>query len=111
MKRTVVAITQVVAALSVCALALYLADSGVDFKWITIGGLTLLLFGSVCYHTRDLWNNARYWATLVPGFGEVWYQGKSPRTDRLPAYAIRTRYECLTVLLPPLRLLPHVGPK
>ena len=64
MKRILVAIFQVLAALSVCALVLYLAELGLDFKWNVIGGMTLLLFGSLCYRTRDLWAKPRYWATF-----------------------------------------------
>ncbi len=64
LKRIAISIAQVLAALSLCGLALYVADSGVDFKWVAIGCLTLLLFGSVCYKTKDFWGDPWYWATL-----------------------------------------------
>lgn len=64
-KRFAISIIQVLAALSLCGVALYVAESGVDFKWVAVGSLTLLLFGSVCYRTRDLWGIPWYWATVA----------------------------------------------
>jgi hypothetical protein len=63
-KPIAIAIFQVLAALSLCGIALYVADSGIDFKWVTAGGLTLFCFGWVGYRTRDLWGNRGYWPTF-----------------------------------------------
>jgi hypothetical protein len=64
MNRIAVAGFQILAALLFCAIAIYVAESDIDMKWVVIGGLTLLLFGFVCYRTKDFWGNPRYWATF-----------------------------------------------
>jgi hypothetical protein len=61
-KRVAVACLQLFGALSLCGIALYVAHKGVDFKWIAISAETLVLFGLVCYQSKDLWTNPRYWA-------------------------------------------------
>ena len=53
---------QVLGALSFIAVGIHLAQTGIDIKWIVIGGSTLFWFGYVCYRTKDLWSNSRYWA-------------------------------------------------
>ena len=63
-KQIAIATLQVLALLSLFAFALYLAESGVDFKWIGVGGLTMLIFGSACFRTKDSWGNPRYWVTV-----------------------------------------------
>jgi len=63
MKRFAVGGLQILGALSCCGIALYLLQIGVDVNWIAIGTVTLLLFGFVCYRTKDYWSNPRYWAT------------------------------------------------
>jgi hypothetical protein len=64
MKRIAIAGLQILAALSICGIALYLMQTGVNIKWVVIGVETLLFFGFVCYRTRDFWANPRYWATV-----------------------------------------------
>ena len=71
MNRTLLAILQLLAVLSFCGAVVYVAYSGVDFnvdfKWIVVGGFTLLIFGRTGYHTRDLWCRS-YWVTIVGVF-------------------------------------------
>jgi magnesium-transporting ATPase (P-type) len=68
MKRIAIACLQVIGALSLVGIALYLAQVGVDIKWIVIGSETLVFFGFVCYRTRDFWPNPRYWAVFGAAF-------------------------------------------
>jgi len=68
LKRIAVGGLQILGALSFCGIALYLAQTGVDVNWIVIGVVTVLLFGFVCYRTKDYWSNPRYWATFGGAF-------------------------------------------
>ncbi|MDR3675330.1 MAG: hypothetical protein P4N24_07560 [Acidobacteriota bacterium] len=69
MKKFGVAVFQVLAALSLVALVLYLIQIGIDARWVLIGSFTAFFFGYVCYHTQDFWHNPKYWAVLSGGFG------------------------------------------
>jgi len=64
MNRTAVAAFQILAALLFCAIAIYVAESDIDMRWVVVGGMTLVLFGFVCYRTKDFWGNPWYWATF-----------------------------------------------
>jgi hypothetical protein len=64
MKRFILGFLQVLGALSIVGIAIYVALCGVDFKWVLIGVLTLFFFGFVCYRTRDFWQNGRYWSVI-----------------------------------------------
>src|SRR5690349_2091037 len=65
MKRFIFGFLQVVGALSFIGVAIYAALCGIEFKWVLIAALTLFFFGFVCYRTRDFWQSARYWGTIV----------------------------------------------
>ena len=64
-RRFLVATLQVLGVLSLGGGAIYLMQGGVDAKWIAVGGLTLVYFGLVCYHTRDFWQNPKYWVAFL----------------------------------------------
>jgi hypothetical protein len=64
MKRIAFAGVQILGALLLCGLAIYLMQVGIDTKWVVICGETLFFFGYVCYRTKDLWQDRRYWATF-----------------------------------------------
>jgi hypothetical protein len=68
LKQTSLAIFQLLAALLLCGIAIYVAESGVDIKWVVTGVFTLAVFGWVCFRTRDFWGDSRYWATVGGAF-------------------------------------------
>ncbi len=65
LNRHVLSVAQVVGALLLCATGIYIAEAGVDIKWIVICGFTLIYFGFVCYHLREFWLNPWYWAAFL----------------------------------------------
>jgi hypothetical protein len=65
MQRFLVSTIQLLAALGVVGLCLYLELEGVDPKWIHAGGFTVFVFGFVAFKTREFWNNVRYWLLLL----------------------------------------------
>jgi hypothetical protein len=63
--KSLTSILQLVAVLSLCALAVYLGVIGLDFKWIATGAFTVLFFGLLCYRTRAYWNRPTYWIVYL----------------------------------------------
>jgi len=61
------AVLQVLAALSLVGLAIYLMQIGLDTKWVVIASFTTFFFGFVCYRTKDYWCYPKYWAVLSGG--------------------------------------------